>query len=232
MLTLLTFPGDDRQPSFSPFCVKAMCLLEMAGREWAPTYLAQPSKMPYGRLPVLKTDTELIPDSGNIQAWLEDRGAGFDAGLSGEERAWSAALVRMVEEGLRYGLVHDRWLRDDCWEVVRGRFFGAVPTAIRPAIAGMVRRRIRRTLELQGTAQFNEADRLARMGRDLQAVRDTLGERDYLFGPAPGSADAAIVPVLDMIRDLPCQTGLREMVRGDTRLMAWLDRASAAMYPR
>ncbi len=232
MLTLLTFPGDDRQPSFSPFCVKAMCLLEMSGREWEPTYLAEPSKMPYGRLPVLKTDSELIPDSGNIQAWLVARGADFDAGLSAGERAWSAALVRMVEEGLRYGLVHDRWLRDDCWEAVRGRFFEAVPAAVRPIIAGTVRRRVRKTLKLQGTAQFSEADRLARLGRELQAVRDTLGEKDYLFGSAPGSSDAAIVPVLDMIRDLPCKTGLRDMVRGDARLMAWLDRARASMYPR
>lgn len=231
MLTLMTFPGTDRHPSFSPFCLKAMCLLDMSGQDWEPSFMTDPSKMPYARLPVLKTPETLIPDSGRIQVWLEERGAGFDDALSGGERAHSHALVRMVEDGLRYGLVHDRWLRDECWAVLRDQFFGALPLPLRGTIAGSARKRIRRMLEMQGTAQFSEADRLSRMARDLDAIRETLGNTDYLFGPMPSSADAAIVPVLDMIRTLPCETRLRALVRDDDRISSYLDRASAVLYP-
>ncbi|MGR3314120.1 glutathione S-transferase family protein [Roseovarius indicus] len=231
MLTLLSFPGDDRHASFSPFCLKAMCLLGMSGQDWEPSFTTDPSKMPYGRLPVLKTAEALIPDSGRIQVWLEGRGAGFDDALSEGEKAHSHALVRMVEEGLRYGLVHDRWVRDECWKVTRDQFFGALPVPLRGTIAGTARKRIRRMLDMQGTGQFSEADRLDRMARDLEAIRETLGNTDYLFGPAPSAADAAVVPVLDMIRTLPCDTELRALVRDDERIGAYLDRASARLYP-
>lgn len=231
MLILLSFPGSDRHPSFSPFCLKAMCLLDMSGQDWEPSFTTDPSKMPYGRLPVLKTAEALIPDSGRIQIWLEEHGAAFDDALSAGEKAHSHALVRMVEDGLRYGLVHDRWLRDECWEVLRDHFFGALPVPLRGTIAGTARKRIRRMLEMQGTGQFSETDRLDRMARDLEAIRETLGNTDYLFGPAPSSADAAIVPVLDMIRTLPCETALRTLVYDDDRIGAYLDRASAALYP-
>jgi glutathione S-transferase len=86
-------------------------------------------------------------------------------------------------------------------------------------------------LDMQGTGQFSEADRLDRMARDLDAIRETLGNTDYLFGPAPSAADAAVVPVLDMIRTLPCETELRALVRDDERIGAYLDRASATLYP-
>ncbi|WP_397541705.1 Tom37 metaxin N-terminal-like domain-containing protein [Roseovarius salis] len=231
MLTLLTFPGHGRFPSLSPFCLKAMCLLEMSGQVWVPSYVSDPSKMPCGRLPVLRTSEALIPDSDAIQAWLQTRGAGFDAGLDRAETAHAHALVTMAEEGLRHGLAHDRWLRADCWPATRKAFFGALPAPVRGPVAAHARRQIRRMLELQGTALFSESARLGRMGRDLDAVRATLGEKPYLFGDGPGTADAAIVPVLDMIRDLPCETGLREMVRGDANLVAWIDRTAAAVYP-
>ncbi len=33
-MKLITFPGDARIASNSPFCLKAMCLLEMAKVDW------------------------------------------------------------------------------------------------------------------------------------------------------------------------------------------------------
>lgn len=231
MLILLTFAGDDTMPSFSPFCVKAMGLLRMSGQAWQPKYVGNPSKMPYGKMPVLKTDDGLVPDSGNIRAWLEAQGADFDAGLSTGQKAWSHAMIRMAEQSLYYGLVHDRWLRDDCWAVVRERFFGAVPGLMRPVVSGLVRRKVRRTLTSQGMAQLSEEDRLAWLGRDLGAIEETLGDQAYLFGGAPTAADASVTPMLDMIRNLPCDTGLRRLVRDNAMLGAYVDHARMALYP-
>ena len=231
MLTLLTFPGDSDQPSFSPFCLKAMCLLNMSGRDWSPKYLKDPSKMPHGRLPVLKTGDRLIPDSANIQYFLESEGAEFNEGLSDTNKAQSHAMIRMVEENLRCGMAHDRWLRDDCWQHVRQAFFSSVPAPFRGMVSGMIRKKVRQALMSQGIAQFSEPDRLDRLGRDLKAIETVLGDRPYLFGAQPTAADAAALPVLDMIRTLPCDTGLRRLVRERPALMAYIERARERLYP-
>lgn len=109
MLTLLTFPGSFGQPSHSPYCVKAMCLLEMAGVQWQPEYLDNPSKMPMGKLPVLRDGEKLIPDSAHIQAHLEQAGADFYPGLTTQERAQAHAFVRLAEDSLSVHLVYGRW---------------------------------------------------------------------------------------------------------------------------
>ncbi len=231
MLTLLTFPGNSDQPSHSPFCLKAMCLLQMSGQTWVPEYVANPSKMPLGRLPVLKTADRLIPDSTNIQTYLESHGADFNAGLSADDKARSHALTRMVEENLRCGLVHDRWLNEQCWPVIRETFFADMPAILRKIIPGMIRRNVRRAMMAQGIAQFSREDRLDRLGRDIRAIEQTLGNNPFLFGETPSAADATIAPVLDMIRTLPCDTGLRRLVRENAGLMSYIEHARAALYP-
>lgn len=231
MLTLLTFPGGFGQPSNSPFCVKAMCLLKMSGREWTPKYLNNPSKMPHGRLPVMRTRDRLIADSSGIQYHLEAEGARFDNGLSDIQKAQSHALIRMVEENLRCGLVHERWVRDDVWLQFRDAIFTEAPRAVRGLIAGIARRYVRRAMMSHGIAQFTEQDRLDRLGRDLQTIETTLGNKPYLFADHPTAADAATLPVLDMIRTLPCDTGLRQLVRDNVALMGYIERGRARMYP-
>lgn len=230
MLTLLTFPGSFELPSHSPFCVKAMALLNLSGQAWAPKYLSNPANMPMGRLPVLKTPDRLVPDSGAIQHYLEGCGAVFDDGLGPRDRAVSHALIRMTEENLRCGLVHDRWLRDDCWPAAREAFFATLPAPLRRLVPALVRRKVRRAMTLQGIAQFPETERRDRLAQDLHAIETVLDGKPYLFGDSPGAADCAIAPVLDMIRTLPCDTGLRRMVRENTALMGYIGRARPALY--
>ena len=231
MLTLLTFAGDSEQPSFSPFCLKAMCLLQMSGMDWVPEIHATPAKMPLRRLPVLKTDNALIADTSSIQRYLESRGARFHDGMDQHEKSRSHALIRMIDEHLVLGLVHDRWVRDDCWTILRDVYFAPVPAILRNSVSALVRRRVKRKLTAHGIAQFSETDRLERLSVDLKTLEDTLDVRPYLFGDAPTAADAAAVPVLDMIRNLPCDTGLRRLVRGNTALSDYARRGREAMYP-
>jgi glutathione S-transferase len=208
-----------------------MCLLHMSGQEWQPEYMGNPSKMPYGRLPVLRAGDRLIPDSSNIQAHLESMGADFNAGLSADEKARSHALIRMVEENLRCGAVYDRWLDDACWPHTRDMLFGAMPALLRRIIPGKIRKHVRRSMIAQGIAQFSAKDRLDRLGRDINAIEQTLDDKPFLFGKTPTAADAATVPVLDMIRTLPCDTGLRRLVTGNAKLTSYIERTRALIYP-
>lgn len=233
MLTLLTFPPSFDTPSHSPFCTKAIALLHLSGEAWQPKYLTNPTKMPLGRLPVLRTqDGQTIPDSAHIQAYLEIRGHDFNQGLSQQDRAYSHALIRMSEQHLTAGMAHERWLRNDCWPTVRSAFFGELPAVLRQPIATMMRAKVRRGLTSHGIAQFSEEDRLTRLGKDLSAIEATLNGKPFLFADHPTAADAAIAPVLDMIRNLPCDTGLRRLVHENVALLAYVHRARAALYPQ
>lgn len=232
-MKLIVFHGDAQFPTYSPFCLKAMCLLEMAGQAWEPEYALDLSTMPLGKVPVLRVGERLIPDSHFIQAYLEEEaGANFHSGLSEAQKAESHALIRMVEESLRLGLVHDRWLDPAVWPVMRDGFFAGVPVEAREAVAAEVQAQVKAGLMSEGMARFTPQDRLRRMVQDLDAVQVTLGDKAFLFGDRPTAADAAIAPVLDMILALPAPTDLRKAAEGRAVFAPYAARVRASIYPK
>jgi glutathione S-transferase len=231
MLTLLTFPGSFGAPSHSPYCVKAMCLLQMSGLDWQPEYLHDPRKMPLSRLPVLRDGDQLVPDSAHIQMHLEQRGIDFYAGLNDAEKARAHALVQMTEAGLYNILVTDRWLNDESWEHTRKAFFSGIPTLIRGPLTRKLRKGVRAKMMAEGTAQFSETERVEQMRRDLNAISMQLGSNAFLFGDTPTAADGTIAPVLDMILNLTVDTGARALLRGWDGLPAYVARVRASIYP-
>lgn len=232
MLTLITFPGSFGAPSHSPYCVKAMCLLQIAGLTWVPEYLHDPRPMPLSRLPVLRDGDALIPDSAQIQAYLEGQGVDFYEGLNAQEQARAHALIQMTEMGLYNILVHERWLVDENWEITRDAFFHVIPFLVRGMLTRKLRKNIRLKMTMQGTAQFTEAERLERMKRDLNALSLQLGGKQFLFGDKATAADAAITPVLDMILSLPTKTGARELLKNWGELPAYVQRMRDQVYPK
>lgn len=231
MLTLLTFRGGFAEPSLSPFCVKAMILLDMAGVAWQPEWRPMPGPDTWGKLPALNTGERLIPDSDNIACWLEAQGHDLHPGLDAMQRAQAHALLRMVEESLRLGLVYDRWIDDTCWPAMLEETFGAMPPHLKAEIPSKVRAENRALLEKQGIASIPPEERLRRLTADLVALEAVLGAQDWLFGQ-PGMIDAATLPVLSMIDRLPEPTALREALRVRPRLMDYIERGRAQLYPQ
>ncbi len=231
MLHLLTYrPGFD-EPSLSPFCVKAMILLDLAGQDWRPEWTDMPPKQSYGKLPALRTPDGLIPDSAFILDWLQAQGVDLFPGMDSAARAKAHAVTRMVEENLRCGLVHDRWARDDGWRHLKPVVFGTLPAPLKPVVPAIVRRGVVGMLKKQGMGRYSEDHRLRSLGADLAALDDLLGDAPFFFGAQPTALDAAVLPVLSMLDRLPCDTGLRRLVRGHTRLMAYVQRGRARLYP-
>lgn len=138
----------------------------------------------------------------------------------------------MVEENLRQHLVYERWMVDANWLVVREAFFDSIPGLLRGMITKKIRKKVLRSLTSHGVAQFSETERTARATRDLATVVETLDDKPFLFGETPTAADAAIAPVLDMIRTLPTDGQLRQLVCNQPRLIAYVDRARDAIYPK
>ncbi|WGW05137.1 glutathione S-transferase family protein [Tropicibacter oceani] len=232
MLSLITFPPGFDEPSLSPFCVKAMILLKMSGQDWRPEWASHPKAGPLGKLPALRTPDGVIPDSALIQEWLTGQGADLFPGMDRQQRAQAHALMRMVEDSLHHGLIHDRWARDDAWSLVKPVYFAAMPAPVRAVVPNMLRKGVVKGLHRQGFARYSEAQRLTFMQADLDALSVQLGDQPYLFGDQPCAADASALPFLSMLAGLPCDTPLRAAVRANDRLMEYVARGRAALYPK
>lgn len=230
-MQLIMFPGDAALPSLSPFCTKAICLLEMAGADWQPELTTDVSTMPLGKLPVLRVGDQLISDSANIEAFLTAQGAVFYPGLSQTELGRAHALTRVVEDSLVLGMAHDRWLDDRVWPHTRDMLFADVPPELREEISAQARDAVRAGLTGHGIARFSPQDRQARFDKDLAAIETELGEKPFLFGAHPTGADAAVVPTLDMIMREPITTDLKAALTAKPALTAYVGRARAALYP-
>ena len=230
MITLLTYPAALGVFSPSPFCVKARHLLHFAGVEWQREDTLDPRKMPYGKLPAIRTPSgRIIADSNNIQRWLEQEGTDFQARLSDRDKAHSLALIRMAEEHLYFICLLDRWGRDASWPTVRDIYFKEMPQPIRSFIAGGLRKTVLKGMKTQGLGRLSDEERLKRAEIDFTAISNLLWSGGFLFGDAPSLADLSIGPMLEACVSSPVETPLVRRVREDPLLMDYLTRFNAEM---
>lgn len=229
MLTLITYAPAFGQPSASPFCVKAMYLLNMAGIPWQRRDTHDPRRWPKGKLPALQTDAEIIGDSDNIRAYLEEQGTDFDAGLTEVQRATSRALIRMVEEHLYFHILMDRWGDNAVWPTIRETYFSAMPRLLRKPITNRIRKDVLKGMNTQGMGRLTAGERLDRAEPDLQAITAHLWQGPFLFGATPTAADASVGPMLAAMAATPEGTALSRRVRGDLILSRYIDRITQTL---
>lgn len=230
MITLLSFPGSLGEPSLSPFCSKAMILLEMSGMEWETRFVMNPSKAPFGKLPVLLTPEGPIADSNLMLSWLEEQGVDLFAGLTGTQHAQAHAMIRMIEENLRYGLMYERWVAPEGWALFKPLVFADMPAPVRAIIPGLIRKPIMRGIAWQGLGRMDAKARQAYFAADLAALDALMQEEDWLAGGAPGVIDASALPVLSSIERLQHDCLLRRTVQENETLMRYIERGRARFY--
>ncbi|MFK7855321.1 MAG: glutathione S-transferase family protein [Granulosicoccus sp.] len=231
-LQLLTFGPAFGEPDASPFCVKAICLLNMAGVEWDLIPDSDSRKAPIGKLPVLIDGKRTIHDSDNIRYYLEKHyAADFDSGLSMTQKALSRALIRMIEEHLYFCQVYDRWVDDTCWAHVRDRFFSGLPPVMRTIVPKLVRRNVLSALHGQGVGRLAYDDMFARAALDIAAIETLLDDDQYLFGAEPTAADVSVGCTLASMSANPERTRLSARVLDSKRLMSYITDLKSAIYP-
>lgn len=230
MITLYTFASGFGQFSYSPFCTKAGWMLKMSNVAWERQDLADPRKMPHGKLPAIGLkDGTIIPDSDNIREYLEQSGHDFDAGLSTRDRAVSRAFIRMAEEHIYFHQVQDRWGDDANWAVIRQEYFGFLPLPIRGLVTRKLRKSALTMLHRMGLGRLTVEQRLARVEPDFQAIAAQIGDRLFLFGDRPTAADASVGAILGGIIAAPVPTPLSRRVSQDVVLSSYVARCAAAM---
>lgn len=228
MLTLIAYPPQFGEISASPFCVKALYVLNASGLPWQREDTNDPRKMPHAKLPVLRTPSGMVSGSDAIVAHVAQHGTDIDAALTPQQRAVSHALTRMIEEHLYFLLALDRWERDEVWPLTRDAYFHEIPALVRPLISGGIRRTMLKGMHAQGLGRMSWAERLVRADHDLAAIAGQLNGQPFLFGDTATGADAAIGPVLSAIMATPVQTDLVRRVQDNPDLQDYAARVHTA----
>lgn len=206
MLTLHQTPRAWNAPNISPFCTKLETYLRMADipYEIAPGNFPF-QKAPKGKVPYILFEGRLLSDSSRIIALLKERlGDTVDAHLTEVQRDRGHLLQRMLEEGTYWALLHQRWVDDASFELLRRTVFdSALSAPLRWIAPDLIRRRILTALYMQGTSRQEPEVVLQTARRDLEVVSRLLGEGPYLFGERPSSFDAVLYGITSSIWKTP-----------------------------
>lgn len=232
MIKITLYPAAFGEPTASPFCMKALCMLAASQLPYEVIETPDPRKAPKGKLPIIEVDGQVIADSEQIRAFIEEAAdIDFDVGLSDRDRATSRAVIRMVEEHVYFAIVADRWGEDDNWVHVRETFFKDIPGLVRGIVTRFIRKQALQSLHGQGIGRHTPEERYDRVRRDVIAIRDLLGEQDFLFGSVPSAADYSVVPMLRASICTPVEKPLAKFIKNDPNLMAYVTRVTDRCYP-
>jgi len=232
MLTLYSFGPFFGLPDASPFVLKAMTLLKVAGLRYVEDHGGY-SRAPKGKLPYIDDEGTIVADSTFIRFHIERKyGVDFDAGLSAEQRAAGWTIEKMLEEHFYWTIVSERWMVDANFARSAERFFDAVPAAVRPLIKAYVRRKIATSLKAQGLGRHSR-DEIAELGRrDIEALATLIGDKPYLFGDAPCGADATAFAFLAECLTPEIDSPMRSAAMEKANLIAYRDRMLSTYFPK
>ncbi|MGH6811339.1 MAG: glutathione S-transferase family protein [Methylocella sp.] len=224
MITLYTFGPYFGLPDASPFVIKAMLLLKFAGLEYREDRGGF-RKAPKGKLPYINDDGLIVADSTFIRFHIEKKYRfDFDAGLTPEQKAAAWAIEKMCEEHLYFALVAARWLDRANFAKGPAQFFKAVPMPLRPAVQGLVRHKIEKTLKLQGFGRHTPVEQDELAIADVEALATLIGDKAFLMGDRPCGADAAVFAFVAGFLTPVFDTPIRTAAEGHGNLTGYRDR--------
>jgi len=217
--------------TFTPFGLKLIAYLELAGIPFVLVEETNPSRGPSRKVPWIVDAGSAIGDSSRVVDHLvRERGDVVDGWLTDAERASARASRRMVEEGLCFVLLYLRWVDDLAYRTAREVLFASLPSPLRRLVPWLVRRRILRDLSGQGIGRLERAAVIDLGCADLQALADLLGDRPFLFGGKPCSADASVGAMLAVLLYPPLDNELRDHLLLLPRLEAYTRRVAARHF--
>ena len=231
MITLYVFGPKFGLPDPSPFCMKALVLLKMAGLEFE-TEPADLQKAPKSKAPYMDDNGTTVPDSTFMRFHLEKtRGIDFDEGLSEADRAIAWAFEKLCEDNLYWAIVNSRWADDKNFNAGPAQFFEAVPAIMRPFVVPMVRRQVRRDLKGHGMGRHSESEIVQLATPGIDGISAFLGDKPFLMGDKPCGADATVFSTVAQLLCDVFDTPLLGATQKHDNLIAYRDRLMKQYFP-
>ncbi|MDO5639209.1 MAG: glutathione S-transferase family protein, partial [Neisseria sp.] len=171
----------------------AEALLAMSGAKYELDYVADFSKMPKGKVPVLQDGERLIADSELIKAYLSEHySLDIDRTLTAEQQAVGRAFRVMLEERTYWAGVYARFLDVAGEAFLMNEMLGGAPSEMKPAIAAAMRENVRSEMHGHGLGRHSTEQIYTFAIADIDAVLAYLGDKPFFFGDTPTTIDATI----------------------------------------
>jgi len=230
LITLYAFGPAFGLPDPSPFVVKAMVLLKMAGLPYQ-TDTGGLGRAPKGKLPYIRDGDRVVADSTFIRWHLQEHhGAAFDARLSEDRQAQAWAIERMLEDHFYWAVAAERWLpQENSQRYVAG--LPGLPGWLRNPLGGaLLRGMVRRQLRAQGLGRHSREDMLRLARRDVDALARCFGDGPYFGGAQPCGADATVYAFTLGALCPAINSPLREAVQAHPILTRYTDRMTGDYF--
>jgi glutathione S-transferase len=231
MITLYKFGPFLGTPDSSPFVIKVMMLLRLAGLPYQEVR-GNPFKGPHRFLPYIEDDGARVADSTLIRLHLEKKyRLDFDANLDARQKAAAWAVERMCEDHLYFAMLDMRWIDTDNFNNGLGRtMFGSVPAPVRPIVKSMLRRMNAKRLHGHGIGRHPRAVIAELAIRDVEALAAILGDKPFIMGDEPCAADACVFGIITSILTPPLDSPLRASIQRYANLVAYRDRIAERLF--
>ncbi|MCD2172764.1 glutathione S-transferase C-terminal domain-containing protein [Rhizobium sp. C4] len=233
MIKLYGFGPGVGQPDLSPFVMKVMILLRMAGLPFEKINgIAGARKAPRGKLPYIEDKGRTVSDSRFIKRYLaEAYGVDFTGGYDEKTLMLGLLAERTLEESSYFFAVERRWIRPDGWPVMQKAAFGAMPAPVRLLIAPLVRRSVLKSLQGQGTARMSNAENDLLAAENSHAIACLLGDKPYLLGDRASASDATVLAFAIAATAHAFPGPIRDAILAEPNLVAYRNRLAAQFLP-
>jgi glutathione S-transferase len=221
---LWQYPPGFGLPSLSPFCVKVEAFLKLSGIDYQIRRVINPRMGPFGKMPVMEIDGEIIGDSRVIVEELTRRfDVRLDQHLDRKSLANGHAFARMVEEHLYFVIMYSRWVDPEGLSACFEEFKSAFPLGMRRLAFTLLSRNLQRQCLMQGLGKLPKS-RIYDLGvLDIEAIEAQIGD-GFLLGDAPSSFDCPTYAFLKTICNFPVPNPLNVQIRNSQKLNTYIQR--------
>ena len=231
MIDLYQFGPVWELSSASPFCTKIELFLKMAKLNYNNHLTDNTKKAPLGKLPYIVDNGTVIADSSLITSHLiSTHTLSIDQHLSKEQYATSIALQRMLEEHLYWGMVYSRWFEPTNWPITKKAFFGKLPTVLKSTLPGIIRSKMKKSLELQGLGKHTIGNLYQLCNQDIEAIIPLMSKECYFFGNKPSSFDTCLFAFIDHILNSPIESPLKEQMKKYSQFNHYCERIKREFF--
>lgn len=191
MITLYRFGPNFGLVDPSPFCIKVELYLRAAGLDYrSECGIEYLRKAPKKKLPYIEDNGNVIADSALIIDYLKATyGDTLDSELTGEQKAVAHAFIKMMDENMYWCMVYDRWLGGDTWPKVKAAFFDGLPLPLRYIVPVVAQKGVRKSLYAHGLGRHGHDEIMHIAMKDLTALSEQLGDKDYFLIDRPTTLD-------------------------------------------
>jgi len=231
MVYLFQFTRSPQIPSISPFCLKLESWLKLHGIKYQNIDHKCKFRSRKGMLPFVEINGDEIADSNMVIETLTKK---FDkempAQLSQDQKNVQHAMIAMVENHLHWTIVH--WRSKDVDNTLKGYQLNLQTAIGSKAPASLLNFYFKYTFCRKGLKKVkahglgvHTPEEIEQFGKkDLQALSEMLGDKEFFFGDEPAMLDLVVyshVAQLVMVeKDYPCS--LRDYLEADCKNLVGL----------